>query len=146
MLIGRKNALSVNLPKLCKFTPLPQFNLLGVDFIKTIVKENKMNTEIENFLQEYSKENGWGEIEKGKLIEHLLKESDVISEEIDGSHRWYDDVVKVVKIKDRYFSFGDYHMTGDGSARDMGLEWDDETITEVEPKEVNVIRYIPKFL
>jgi len=102
-----------------------------------------MNQEIKDFLNTYSVENGWGIIEDGKFISHLLKEEKVISEEYGYKSRWYTEVSKVVKIKDRYFLFGDYHITGDGSASDMGLEFDDATIVEVAPVEVKVTKYLP---
>lgn len=99
--------------------------------------------EIVNFLQEYSKKNGWGEIEKGKLIPHLLKEENVLATFNEEKHRWYISKTSVVKVEDKYFSFLDYQTLGDGSISDMGIEFDDLTITEVEPVEVTVTTYKP---
>jgi len=76
-------------------------------------------------------------------IEEYLTDGSVIYHETDGSHRWYDDTINVVKIGEKLFQFNGFHITGDNSASDMGLEFDWDTVCEVEAYEVPVIKYRP---
>ncbi len=70
----------------------------------------------------------------------------IVQEETTSEHRWYD-IRKVVHEVDidgepRYFSTIDYHITGDNSASDMGLELpviDD--VEEVYPVEITTTVY-----
>lgn len=74
----------------------------------------------------------------------ILTEGDEIESEIVSEHRWYDDERKVVKVEGMFIEYYDYHITGDNTSWDMGLENQFDTICEVEPYEVTVTKYRKK--
>ena len=76
-----------------------------------------------------------------EFIEEGLKEELCIYKEDVSEHRWYAAIEKIVKIGDKYFKFEDYYITGDTSAADMGLEFNWESLREVEPYEVVATKF-----
>lgn len=98
-----------------------------------------MNEKIKAHLTAYAKSKGWG-TDDDTLMEILSEASDVFSE-IVGSHRWYEDKFRVVNVDGMLIGFNDFHMTGDSSRSDMGLEFDLTSVCEVEKKQKTVDYY-----
>ena len=76
-----------------------------------------------------------------EFIEEGLKEELCIYKEDVSEHRWYTAIEKIVKIGDKYFKFEDYYITGDTTAEDMGLEFNWDSLREVEPYEVVATKF-----
>lgn len=92
-----------------------------------------MNDNLKEYLIKYNESKGWGTTERD-LIE-TVTEGDVIHKEIVSNHRWYDDEERIVKIGDKFIRYYNFHITGDKSPSDMGLEIDIDSIQEVIKKQ-----------
>ncbi len=101
-----------------------------------------MNDKIRKQLQKYAKKNNWDCKTDKDLVEILLEEK-VVYYEIGPSHRWYDEKFIVVNIDGMLIGYDYYHITGDTSISDMGLEINLNSICEVEEKEKTIKYYIP---
>ena len=97
--------------------------------------------EIKEVLVAKLKEEGFGTTDENIL--ELLRES-TIHEEIDASHRWWNDVLKVAKIGKQLIGFVDGDNTGDTSLNDLGWTFYADTVTFYEQYEVTVTKYRPK--
>lgn len=75
--------------------------------------------------------------------EALVFESVDVYEEETGSRRWWIDTFKVVKLGDLLIGFDYAKTTGDDSLSDIGWEFDESTICEVEQYEHKETRYRP---
>lgn len=75
------------------------------------------------------------------LVEEILTDARPIYSEIGSSHRWYDDKFVVVDIAGILIGYDWFHITGDNSASDMGLEFDIESVCQVEKREKTVSYY-----
>ena len=98
--------------------------------------------EIKKYLTEYLIEEGYNaDTINDDDLEELLLEEEVIHTEDVSSHRWYDTIEKIVKVKDKYFSYEWYHITGDNGPTDMGLTFEWKSVKEVEPYEVVATKF-----
>lgn len=98
--------------------------------------------EIKKYLTEYLIEEGYdaNTLTDNDLKDALLEELSIYTEDVS-SHRWYDAIERVVKIKDKYFKYEWYHITGDNRPADLGLEFKWNSVSEVEPYQVTVTKY-----
>ena len=101
-----------------------------------------MNENIRKHIEEYAISKKLATDEK-TLIE-IIKEGKEVFSEIKDSHRWWDDVFKVVDINGMLIGFDSAHTTGDLSPRESGWEFDPNSICEVEKKEIKTIIYQAK--
>ncbi|CAL9980386.1 hypothetical protein VPHK567_0241 [Vibrio phage K567] len=94
----------------------------------------------------WNKERGYDCSEDG-LVETIVEclSEYTVQTTTESEHRWYDrrSVVHQITIDGvaRYFSIPDFHITGDNSARDMGLEVELSDIKEVYAKEITTTVY-----
>lgn len=98
-----------------------------------------MNDKIRQHLAEYAISKNW-QTDDDTLFE-IVKEAKAVYSENIGSHRWYDDMFKVVDVNGMKIGYNDFYMTGDNSPSDMGLEYDIDSVCEVKPVEKTVIVY-----
>jgi hypothetical protein len=101
----------------------------------------KLNPEMQKFLENVCLREGFGTTDKD--FAELLSESGEVYSEIGDAHRWYDEKTVVVKIDGKFIQYEGYHLTGDDSASDMGLEFDLSSVQFCEPYEVTVTKYRP---
>lgn len=99
----------------------------------------KSAAELKQIVQEYCVSKGWGELDNA--LEECLTCADPVFQEKSGSHRWWNDVFKVVEINGTLIGFTDAETTGDQSAREMGWSIDWNGLCEVEKKEVMTTVY-----
>lgn len=100
-----------------------------------------MNEKIKAHLTAYCQKNGWGTSDKDLM--ESISEQKTIHKEIVGSHRWYDDEIRVIEIDGMLLQYAGFHFTGDHSMRDMDLEYDLDSVIEVEKTQRMVDCYIP---
>lgn len=100
-----------------------------------------LNPAIETVIRKYNAEQGFG-LTNRDLIE-TLRYHNIVFQEIGFSHRWYDEVFKVTEILGIHIGYSDFHITGDNSASDMGLEFDLDKVVLCEPYEVIETKYRP---
>ena len=100
----------------------------------------KFSEEIEKFLTEDCIAEGF-EPTIPNLIEVLTEAPQVYSEPA-GTHRWWNDVLNVVKIGDKFLGYIWAENTGDNSIFDAGFEFDLSSVKFYEPKEVTVTKYV----
>lgn len=100
-----------------------------------------LNPEIQKILENVCNKHGW-EISDATFAEILI-EADWVDSEIVNSHRWYDEKSVVVKIEDRFIQYQYYHVTGDNSLSDMGLEFDLSSVVFCEEYQVTITKYRP---
>lgn len=98
-----------------------------------------MNEKIKKHLIAYCQSKGWGTTDKD--VEEVLLEAKEIYRETIGSHRWYDDLFKVVEVAGMLIGFDWYYATGDNSFKDMDLTLDTSSVCEVEKKQRTVDYY-----
>lgn len=99
-----------------------------------------MNDKIKNHLIEYNRKNGWA-CETDKDLEETLMESRIIYKEITGEHRWYEDEFRVVDVDGMLIGYNWYHTTGDMTPREMDLDFDLNSVCEVERKQKTIDVY-----
>lgn len=71
-----------------------------------------------------------------EMIVEFITDSKCIWSDEEDSHRWWNDVFRVVEINGMLIGFEWAETTGDNSARDCGWEFDPKSICLVERKEV----------
>ena len=101
-----------------------------------------MNQKIKDHIIAYCESKGYGTTDDD--IIDVLQESKEVYSEIGSPHRWYDDMFIVVNINGMLNGYDWYHITGDNSPSDMGLDFDLDSVCEVEEKQKMVTYYIPK--
>lgn len=103
-----------------------------------------LNHEIRKVLEGVCLRKGWGTTDSD-LVEVLTEsaESKELYSEIGPSHRWYDEKMVVVQIEGKLIQYDDYHLTGDISASEMGLEFDLSSVKFCEAYQVTVTKYRP---
>lgn len=98
------------------------------------------------YAQAWNKSRGYDCSDDGlvETIVEALSEYRLQTETIS-EHRWYDrrEIVHQITIEGvpRYFAIPDFHITGDNSARDMGLEVELSDIREVFAEQVTTTVY-----
>ncbi|AUR86260.1 hypothetical protein NVP1084O_053 [Vibrio phage 1.084.O._10N.261.49.F5] len=102
---------------------------------------------LEQFIREYNDEHGYDNSQES-MYETFIEclSNGIVQEETSSEHRWYDirDIVHQVNIdgEDRFFETFDYHITGDNSASDMGLDIPTlDDVTEVHPIQITKTVY-----
>lgn len=102
-----------------------------------------LNEEIQKLLDAHNASKGFP-VTIGNAVEALLEGREVFSE-LGGSHRWYDEEIRVVEIDGNLFQYAWYHVTGDTSISDMGLDFDLSSVELVEEytETVVVTKYRP---
>lgn len=104
-----------------------------------------MNETIKKAIQTYCEqlniEVPTDEKDYNELVEEILTDARPVFSEIGSSHRWYDEKFIVVKISDLLIGYDWFHITGDNSASDMGLEFDITSVCLVEKKQKTVDYY-----
>jgi hypothetical protein len=101
----------------------------------------KLNPEIQKVLEGVCLREGWGTTDKD--FAEVLLESKELYSEIGSSHRWYDEKTLVVQVEGKLIQYDDYHITGDNSASDMGLDFDLSSVKFCEAYQVTVTKYRP---
>ena len=99
-----------------------------------------MNDKIRKHLTAINEKNGWITDDKS-LFETIRDMGKLVYTEIGSSHRWYDEVFKVVELEGMLIGYKDFHITGDNSVADMGLKYDADSICEVVKKQKTVDYY-----
>jgi hypothetical protein len=82
----------------------------------------------------------WDEKEFSDFLWDFLKDSQIYHKTTSGS-RWYDHLFCVGKIGDILVGWNDYYCTGDMSVRDMDLQFDLDSVGEVEAFEKTITDY-----
>jgi len=100
-----------------------------------------MNEKVKAHLIAYCESKGWG-TDDDTLME-VLSEAKELYRKTTGSHRWYDDLFKVVEVNGMAIGFDDFYMTGDNSRSDMDLNYDLSSVCEVEKKQKTIDYYEP---
>lgn len=80
---------------------------------------------------------------EGNLIE-TLTEADEFYRETVGSHRWWNDELRVVKIGDSFIGYLWANSTGDTGLGDLGWEFDLSSVIFYESKEIVKVVFVPK--
>ena len=101
----------------------------------------KLNPEIRIIIEAVCLREGL-EANDSDIVEVLRERGEVYSE-IGASHRWYDEKMVVVEIDNHLIQFDWYHLTGDTSVSDMGLEFDLSSVKLCEAYQVTVTQYRP---
>ena len=101
----------------------------------------KLNPEIRIIMEAACLREGL-EANDSDIVEVLLERGEVYSE-IGSSHRWYDEKMVVVEIDNHLIQFDWYHLTGDTSVSDMGLEFYLSSVRLCEAHQVTVTKYHP---
>lgn len=78
-------------------------------------------------------------------ILELLQSGEEVHSQHEGSNRWWEDWSYVVKIGDKYFRYWYAEANRDESVRELGYEWDVDSVEEVTPvkKVVEITEYVP---
>ncbi len=100
-----------------------------------------LKPEIKKILEGVCLREGWPATDKDFAV--VLQESEEVYSEIGSAHRWYDEKTVVVKVDGWLIQFDDYHLTGDNSKSDMGLEFDLSSVKFCEAYQVTVTKYRP---
>lgn len=98
-----------------------------------------MESYIREQLDKYCKANGWTSTDQD-IIE-VLAETDHIYEEKIKSHRWWDEVIRVVEIDGMFIGFEYAVSTGDASATELGYVFDIDRMWEMRPVTKTVVSY-----
>lgn len=98
-----------------------------------------MNQKIKNHLIAFNQKEGYGITDKDLL--ETITETKPIFTQIIGKHRWYEDEFRVVEIDGMLIGYDGFHTTGDTSWRDMDLEYDIDSVCEVEKKQKTIDYY-----
>jgi len=101
----------------------------------------KFTPEIEEFLKADCQRIGC-EPSLPNMIE-ALTEGEEVSCEIGSAHRWYDEETKVVRVNGRLIQYDWFHVTGDNSISDMGLQFDLNQVVFCEEYQETVTKYRP---
>lgn len=102
---------------------------------------NTMNSKIREHVLAYNRKKEYGESDKD-IIESIRYGKHVWTGD-ESERRWWTDCFTVVEVDGMLIGFADAKTTGDDSPRDVGWEFDPETICEVVAKEVVTTVYEP---
>ena len=102
--------------------------------------DGKFSENIEDFLTKDCVEAGF-EPTIPNLIEGLTEAKQVYSELV-GEHRWWNDVLQVVRIGDKFVGYVWAENTGDNGIFDAGFVFDLSSVKFYEPKEVTITKYV----
>jgi hypothetical protein len=102
---------------------------------------NANNLRTLEFLRNYIVTSGFSTSTKPKMIGYFLGEFTPVYEGKHEKHRWYSEFDRVVKVEDKLISFNWAMTHGDESVFDMGWEFDENYVFEVEPFEKVVVEY-----
>jgi hypothetical protein len=94
------------------------------------------------FVVEYNKSNSW-DIDNDTIYETLQEEKQIYAGKED-KHRWYSEYLGVVNLDGTLIGYTFARTHGDMSAREMGWEFDIDSICYVERIETVVYSYIVK--
>lgn len=103
----------------------------------------ELNEKIRKHLNKLCVNKGWLENDEEAFSE-IVRYGKIVFTEVGESHRWYSEEWNVVDVDGMLIGFGDFYITGDNSASDMGLEFDWGSVCEVEAVEVMKTIYKPK--
>jgi hypothetical protein len=78
-----------------------------------------------------------------KHVGYYLWDFDAVWESKHNQHRWWNSFDRVIKLEDKFIQFDWASTTGDNSIFDMGWEFDENSVIEVEPFEKVIIEYKP---
>ncbi|CAM0060242.1 hypothetical protein VPHK406_0193 [Vibrio phage K406] len=105
------------------------------------------NKTLQQFIHEFNVKEGY-EDDPSEDFEYFTEclSTGIVQEDTSSEHRWYDirSVVHRVPIdgEDRFFKTFSYHITGDNSAGDMGLDLPTmNDVVEVFPMEITTTVY-----
>jgi len=110
--------------------------------IKALIEAyNKHWTELGHPEYAYSEEKA-AELGDDKVLE-ILQTSDEVHSQHECSNRWWEDWSYVVKVGDKYFRYDYAEANRDESVRELGYDWDIDSVEEVIPvkKVVEVTQY-----
>lgn len=77
-------------------------------------------------------------------IYERLNEFEAILVDDEDRHRWWITMRKVIQVGDSFISYGDAQTTGDSSPREVGWEFDPESMEVVYPITRTVVDYVSK--
>jgi hypothetical protein len=106
-----------------------------------MIIHGKWNEEVKAVLAAEQEKDGFGTSDSDLL--ELLREADAVHTEPAGSQRWWDNILKVVKIGDHFIGFMDGRSPGDHSLCDLGWAFDCSKVHFCEPYEVTITKYRP---
>jgi len=98
-----------------------------------------MNDKIRQHLTEYNLRQGYG-VSEDTLIETLFNANRVYEAQ-KGEHRWWTDVFVVAEVDGMLIGFLDAYTTGDNSPREIGWEFNPDSICEVAAKVITKTIY-----
>ena len=102
----------------------------------------KSPVELKQIVADYCVSNGW---EPNDLnMQEVLLYGDAVFTENRGSHRWWDDIFRVVDVGGTLIGCWGAHTTGDTGLGDVGWEFEWGSLCEVEAKEVTTTVYTAK--
>lgn len=102
-----------------------------------------MTQAIRDHVTAYCKSKNY-ETSDDNLFEIIREHGKWVFSEIIGTHRWYEDEFVVVNFQGMLIGYNDIHTTGDHGRSDMDIDWDLNSICEVEPKEIITTIYVKK--
>jgi hypothetical protein len=94
----------------------------------------KSPAELKQIVLDYCVSRGWPPTEIN--AEEVLLYGDAVYERREGSHRWWNDVFRVVNVGGTLIGCVGAETTGDSGARETGWVFDWNSLCEVKRKEV----------
>ena len=101
----------------------------------------KTPEELKETVREYCRSRGWQDDDLN--VKEVLLYGDTVYTRIDGPHRWWNDVFRVVDVSGTLIGCWGAETTGDNSPYDVGWEFDWKSLCEVERREVVTVIYEP---
>lgn len=101
----------------------------------------KTPAELKEIVREFCRSKGWRDDDLN--VEEVLLYGDTVYTKVDGEHRWWNDVFRVVNVGGTLIGCRGAQTTGDMSPRETGWEFDWNSLCEVERKEVVTVVYEP---
>jgi hypothetical protein len=99
----------------------------------------KTPAELKEFVKVYCRSRGW--MDDDLNVEEVLLYGDTVYTRVDGEHRWWNDVFRVIDIDGTLIGCYGAQTTGDNSPRDVGWQFDWNSLCEVERREVVTMVY-----
>ena len=103
-----------------------------------------MNKEIEEFLEQEEKKNGFDKWKNDDELLELLRNYDILWEEKLEEHRWWNTYRYVIKVGDKYIGYIYAETTGDMGASEAGYVLDPVSICEMKPIQKTITTYVEK--
>jgi hypothetical protein len=101
---------------------------------------SKTKEELKQIVRDYCTYRGWEDSDAN--MEEILLYGDAIYEESRGSHRWWNDIFRVVDLgAGQLIGCMSAATTGDLSPSETGWEFDWNSLCEVKSREVTVTVY-----